>query len=104
MDKYYSRKDVQEELVRVSKNREIQVWLNDIRGKRPDSVSFTGDVNSLYKQGMTSFHISVERWKDPLRLKPGMTKKELDDLRSGFDLLLDIDSKYLEYSRITTEL
>ena len=101
---YYSRKDVQEELLRISKNREVQIWINDIRGKRPEIINFLGDVNSLVRDGMTSLHISVERWKDPLRLKSGMSKKELDDLRLGFDLLLDLDSKHLEYSKITAEL
>lgn len=101
---YYARKDVQEELLRISKNREVQIWINDIRGKRPEIINFLGDVNSLVRDGMTSLHISVERWKDPLRLKSGMSKKDLDDLRLGFDLLLDLDSKYLEYSRITAEL
>ncbi|MBS3155442.1 hypothetical protein J4404_03005, partial [Candidatus Woesearchaeota archaeon] len=101
---YYSRKDVQEELLRISKNREVQIWINDIRGKRPEIINFLGDVNSLVRDGMTSLHISVERWKDPLRLKSGMSKKELDDLRLGFDLLLDLDSKHLEYSKVTAEL
>ena len=101
---YYSRKDIQEELFRISKNREVQIWINQIRGKRPEVINYLGDVNSLVRDGMTSLHISVERWKDPLQLKAGMSKKELDELRLGFDLLLDIDSKYLEYSKITAEL
>lgn len=101
---YYNRKDIQNELLRISKNREIQIWINQIRGKRPEVINYTGDITSLIRDGMTSLHISVERWKDPLQLKSGMTKKELDDLRIGFDLLLDIDSKYLEFSKITAEL
>ncbi|MBS3163416.1 hypothetical protein J4427_01885 [Candidatus Woesearchaeota archaeon] len=104
MYKHYSRKDVQEELLRVSKNREIQVWNKDVCGKRPDSVNYIGDISALLRQGMTSFHISVERWKDPLQLRSGMSKRELDELRLGFDLILDIDCKKWEYSRITAEL
>lgn len=101
---YYVRKDIQEELLRISKNREVQIWINQVRGKRPEVINYLGDVNSLIREGMTSLHISVERWKDPLQLKAGMSKKELDSLRLGFDLLLDIDSKYLDYSKITAEL
>ena len=33
-----------------------------------------------------------------------MTRAQLDELRTGWDLLIDIDSKYLDYSKIATEL
>src|SRR3990172_103628 len=33
-----------------------------------------------------------------------MTEKQLNELRIGWDLLLDIDSKYLDYSKIMAEL
>ncbi|MDD5649971.1 MAG: hypothetical protein PHF86_06050 [Candidatus Nanoarchaeia archaeon] len=101
---YYNRKDIQNELLKISKNREVQIWINQIRGKRPEVINYTGDINSLVRDGMTSLHVSVERWKDPLQLKSGMTKKELDELRLGFDLLLDIDSKCLDYSKLTADL
>ena len=101
---YYSRPDVQREIVRIAKDREIQVWFGSIRGKRPEVLNFTGDLKDLIKQGVTSFHISEERWRDPLLLKPGMNKKDLDELRIGWDLILDLDGKDFELSRITTEL
>src|SRR3989344_5443536 len=101
---YYSRKDVKEEFLRIAKDREVQAWFNDIRGKRPDTINFTGDIQELIRRGMSSFHVSVERWNDPLKLKPSMSKSELDELRNGWDLLIDIDSKNLEFSKIAAEL
>lgn len=101
---YYSRKDVQGEFLRLAKDREVQAWFNDIRGRRPDVVNFLGDISELVRKGMSSFHVSVERWNDPLKLKSGMSKRELDELRLGWDLVIDIDSKNLEFSKITAEL
>ncbi len=101
---YYSNEKIINALYEASKDREVQIWINDLRGKRPDSVNFVGDVLAFIKQGMTSMHISVERWKDPMKLRTGMTKAELDSLRKGWDLILDIDCKDLEVSKVTAEL
>lgn len=101
---YYFRKDILKHLVNISKGREIQVWFGDIRGRRPDSVNFEEDVREFIKKGMTSFHVSEERWNNPLLLRPGMLKRELDELRKGWDMIIDIDCKDFEYSKITAEL
>ena len=101
---FYSRSDIQEELIKISKNREFAAKFGENFGKRPDTIGFKKDIYELARQGATSFHISEERWADPLRLKAGMSKKELDDLRIGWDFLIDIDSKNLEYSKICAKL
>ena len=101
---YYSRKDVQKELLRLANGREVQAWFGEIRGRRPEIVNFEGDVRDLIKQGMTSFHVSEERWKDPLSLEAGLNKRQLDELRQGWDTLIDIDSKNLELSKFCAEL
>jgi DNA-directed RNA polymerase subunit RPC12/RpoP len=102
---FYSRKDIQKEMLRVAKNREIAVKYGDKGfGKRPDILQFPGDIVDLARSGVTSFHISEERWSDPLQLKTGMTKKQLDDLRTGWDLIIDLDCKNLEYSKIAAHL
>lgn len=102
---YYLRKDIQAQIVKIAKNREVGIVYSDRGfGKRPDTLQFENDISELAKQGVTSFHISEEHWKNPLLLKSGMTKKELDSLREGWDLILDIDSKYLEYSKVAALL
>ncbi len=101
---FYSRKDIQKEIVRAAKDREIAVKFGDKGfGKRPDIIQYESDVIELAKQGVTSFHASEERWINPLELKPGMSKKQLDDLRKGWDFIIDIDCKFIEYSKITAD-
>ncbi len=102
---FYSRRDIQKEIVFNSKDREVAVKFSDKGfGKRPDVLQFESDVLEFAKQGATSFHISEELWHNPLELEAGMTKKQLDEIRKGFDLILDIDCPDLEYSKITTYL
>lgn len=102
---YYSRKDVQKAIFSFSLNREIAPsYMMESFGKRPDSFQYIGDVFELVKKGATSFHCSEELWQDPLKISTGMTEKQVNELRIGWDLLLDIDSKYLDYSKIMAEL
>ncbi|MBT4334645.1 hypothetical protein HOD61_02405 [archaeon] len=102
---YYSRRDIQKELLSSAKDREVAVRFKDGGfGRRPDTLQFETDILEFAKQGVTSFHISEERWVDPLDLKTGMNRKQLDELRSGWDLVLDIDSPEVKYSKILSEL
>lgn len=98
---YYSRTEIKKEIVFNAQNREVAVRYGDGGfGRRPDSIQYDNDVLDLAKKGASSFHISEEHWVDALKLKPGMTKRELDELRSGWDLVLDIDCEELEDSKI----
>lgn len=102
---YYSRKDVQEAIVQETKNKEVAVRFGEKGyGKRPDVLLYPRDVFELAKQGATSFHVSEEIWRNPLELKSGSARKELDELRLGWDLLIDIDSQFYEYNKICAEL
>ena len=101
---YYSRPDVQKAIFSFSSNREVVPRYFEGFGKRPDSLQYYGDVFELIKKGATSLHCSQELWQEPLSLVTGMNEKQLNELRVGWDLLLDIDSKYLDYSKILAEL
>ena len=101
---YYSRADVQKIIFEFSKNREICPRYFESFGKRPDSFQYIGDIFELVKKGATSFHCSEELWSDPLRIVTGMNEQQLNELRIGWDLLIDIDSKYIEYSKISAQL
>jgi DNA primase catalytic subunit len=101
---YYSNPEIQKAIFEFSKNREICPRYFEGFGKRPDSFQYQGDVFELVKKGATSFHCSEELWSDALKLSTGMKEKEQDDLRIGWDLLIDIDSKYIDYSKITAQL
>lgn len=103
--KYYKRKEIQEAILENAENREIAIKFGDNGfGKRPDVLKYPGDVLELVKQGATSFHASEELWKNPLLLDPMMKKKEIDDLRSGWDLIIDIDCEVWEYSKLAAYL
>lgn len=88
---YYSRPDVQEAIFEFSKDREISPRYFDGFGKRPDSFQFKGDIFGLVKKGATSFHCSEELWENPLEIQTGMSEKEANEIRKGWDLLIDID-------------
>ncbi len=101
---YYSRKEIQEEIVFNAKDREAVARFNEIFSKRPDILRHPADVMELAKKGATSFHASEELWKNPLQLVPSLNKSELDELRIGWDLILDIDCAFFEYSKIAADL
>jgi DNA primase catalytic subunit len=100
---YYSRKDIQKAIFSFSGNREVVPRYFEGFGKRPDSFQYEGDIFELVRKGATSFHCSEELWKNPMKIFTGMTEKQLNEQRAGWDLLLDIDSKYLDYSKIMAE-
>jgi DNA primase catalytic subunit len=101
---YYSRSDVKTALFNFAKNRECIPRFYEGFGKRPDSFQYEGDISEYVRRGATSFHCSEEIWQDPLEISTEMNRKEFDELRIGWDLLLDIDSPYLEYSKIFADL
>ncbi len=102
---YYSRKDVQKAIFDFSKNREIAPsFMMENFGKRPDSFQYQGDIFNLVKKGATSFHSSEELWRDPLEISTDLNREQLNEIRSGWDLLFDIDSKYLDYSKVLAKI
>lgn len=100
---YYKRSDIQNEIMMSSKNREVGVMFNDKFGKRPDAISFQGDVMEFAKKGATSFHFSEELWKDPMQIKNDMDKREVNNLRIGWDLVLDVDFEIWEITKIIAD-
>ncbi|MBW2977046.1 hypothetical protein KY347_06385 [Candidatus Woesearchaeota archaeon] len=101
---YYKRRDVQEEMIRNAENREVAVRYNDKFGERPDVLNNPNDVLELAKQKATSFHASEELWSNPLQLSANMKKQDIESLRIGWDLVLDIDCSFYEYSKIAADL
>lgn len=103
--KYYKRLDIQKAIVEAAEDKEIAVSYGGTGyGKRPDTLIYPRDVIEAVKAGATSFHCSEELWRNPLQITTGMKSQEYDDLRKGWDLILDIDCKELEYSKIAADL
>ncbi|MFH1451863.1 MAG: DNA primase small subunit domain-containing protein [archaeon] len=102
---YYARKDVQQAMLEFCKNREtIANFNNKFFAKRPDCFDYPGDIFLSAKKGATSFHCSEELWENPLDIKTDMTPKQYNEIKIGWDLLIDIDSKYMDYSKIAAKL
>ncbi|MEK6820221.1 MAG: hypothetical protein AABX71_00740, partial [Nanoarchaeota archaeon] len=97
---YYSRKDVQEAIFSFCRRRETIARHMDNFGSRPDTIEYPSDIVQQIKRGFTSFHCSEELWQDALKLSTELKPEQLDELREGWDLLIDIDSRYLDYSKI----
>ncbi|MFH1181874.1 MAG: DNA primase small subunit domain-containing protein [Candidatus Woesearchaeota archaeon] len=101
---YYKREDIQKTMVEHAKNKEVAVRFNDQFGKRPDVLNYPRDILEFAKQGATSFHASEELWSNPMQLNPMMQKSEIEALRTGWDLVLDIDCQFIEYSKVAADL
>jgi len=102
---FYKRKDIQDAIISYSKDREVCVMYGlQNFGKRPDVLNYPRDIIELVKQNATSFHISEESWANPLKLSSELKRNQLDELRKGWDLVLDIDCPWLEYSAIAGSL
>lgn len=96
---YYSRKDILNYLFKFSNQREVSPRYFEGFGKRPDSFQYPSDILSLVKKGATSFHCSEELWQDPLLISTELSQEELKNLRIGWDLIIDIDCNWIDYSK-----
>ena len=102
---FYKRIDVQRALLEQAQGKEVSInFNNQYFSKRPDALFAEGDVLEFAKKKATSFHCSEELWQNPLHIKTGMSKKEIDEIRTGWDLILDIDCPYWPLSKLITHL
>ncbi|MEK6935744.1 MAG: hypothetical protein AABW67_03075 [Nanoarchaeota archaeon] len=101
---YYSIPEIKNAIFEFSKNRECVPRYFEGFGKRPDTFQYDSEILEQVRKGATSFHCSEELWENPLDISTSLKEKQLNELRTGWDLLLDIDSPYLEYSKIYADL
>jgi hypothetical protein len=104
--KHYLNPVVQKEMLSVAKDREVVGSIEDGSYlKRPDILSYPKDLEERVKTGAVAFHCSVERWSQPMQLSTALKPEELDNLRKGFDFIIDIDSKFkLEHAAIAAKV
>ncbi|MFT4250502.1 MAG: hypothetical protein ACMXYD_04020 [Candidatus Woesearchaeota archaeon] len=100
---YYKRADIREAMAALCRNKEVAVRYGEGFGKRPDVVIYDSDILSFAQKKATSFHITEETWTNPLQLTAGMRSSELNDLRIGWDLVIDVDFPVWEATRIITD-
>lgn len=88
---YYAREDVADAIVKNGSGREVAGrFITGQYDSRPNVIQFPSDVVQMARRGITSFHYSVEHWSNPMALATG---EDYSGLRTGWDLVLDIDSK-----------
>lgn len=102
--KHYKRRDIQEAIVQQAQQKEVSVRYDEQFGRRPDILLYPREILELALQNATSFHGSEELWENALSLSSNLSRKELDSLRVGWDLVLDIDCAILDYSKIAADL
>ncbi len=103
--RHYKRREVQQAMVMAAAGREVAVRFGERGfGKRPDALVYPNDVLEFAKQGATSFHVSEEHWENVSLLAPSMKKEELDRIRTGWDLVLDVDCPDWRLSKIISWL
>ncbi|MCB1084411.1 MAG: hypothetical protein KDK61_08880, partial [Simkania sp.] len=86
-------------------DKEVSVMFGPEKfGKRPDVLTYENDVLELAKKKASSFHCSEELWHNPLNIVTGMKRHELDELRKGWDFILDVDCPDWEFSKLITHL
>ena len=90
---YYSQEEILGKIFKDCKGREISSSLsNGSFISRPNVVIYPRDIVEMVRRGSVSFHGSVEHWKNPMQLDTKLSVEELNDLRTGWDLIIDIDS------------
>ncbi len=97
---YYSREDVKNFIFNFSKGREVTgVFRSGGFSQRPNVIQYSDDIPAMVKTGIIEFHGSLEHWSQPMNLK----SDNQDKLRTGWDLILDIDCKLFEHGKIASE-
>jgi hypothetical protein len=101
---YYSNQGVQKALLKFALDREVIPRYFEGFGKRPDTLVYMDDIMGLVNKGATSFHASEEIWLDPLKIDSDSGVEGMNSLRKGWDLLIDVDSPFLDCSKVATRL
>ncbi|MDA1196832.1 MAG: hypothetical protein O2779_02620 [Nanoarchaeota archaeon] len=101
---HYKRRDIQEAMVLDAQDKEVGIRYGVGFGKRPDMLQYPSDILECAKNGATSFHTSEERWSNPLQIHSEIKPRDLEDLRIGWDLVIDIDCKFVAYTMIAADL
>ena len=86
---YYTQDKISNAILKNSKDREVAgaLWSGNY-DKRPNIIQYKSDIENMVNKGVTSFHFSVEHWKNAMQLD----NKEYEKLRKGWDLIIDLDS------------
>ncbi|KHO48008.1 MAG: hypothetical protein QT00_C0001G0020 [archaeon GW2011_AR5] len=99
---YYSDERIAKLILEGAKNREVAgAFWDGSYDKRPNILQYPTDIVQMVRKGVTSFHLSVEHWSNPMAI----TSENYEKLRTGWDMIIDIDSKLgVDESKIAAKL
>ena len=99
---YYSNEKIIAQLLSGAREREVAGALWDGRyDQRPNILQYASDITQMVRKGVSSFHYSVEHWSNAMAL----AGENYERLRTGWDLLIDIDSKLgLDESKLAADM
>jgi hypothetical protein len=100
--KYYKQENIRKAIANQCRNKEVAVRYGKGFGKRPEIIIYDRDVQSFAQKKATSFHVSEETWSNPSQLDTGLRRLELDDLRVGWDLIIDVDFPIWQATKLIT--
>lgn len=100
---WYKRPEVRAAMIEGAIKKEIGVRFGDSFGKRPDALEYDQEILDAAQRGATSFHASEELWSNPRSIETGMNKQATNDIRIGWDLVLDVDFTNFEATKRITE-
>ena len=87
---YYSDGQIAGQILAGAKGREVAgAFWDGSYDKRPNILQYPTDIVQMVRKGVTSFHLSVEHWSNPMAI----TSENYEKLRTGWDMIIDIDSK-----------
>jgi len=93
---YYARDDVNSALLSLARDREtVGVFRNGSFDTRPNVILTRNDILLMARGGVLEFHCSLERWSNVMSLR----SDNYESLRSGWDLVLDLDCKDVEHGK-----
>ncbi len=99
---WYKRPEVRKAMLLGARDKEIGVRYGEGFGKRPDALEYEDEILQNVQRGATSFHASEELWTNPRSIETGMSKERTHELRTGWDLILDIDFTDFEATKRIT--
>ena len=99
---WYKRTEVRAAMLLGARNKEIGVRYGDGFGKRPDALEYEQEILEAVQRGATSFHASEELWLNPRAIETGMNKERTHELRTGWDLVFDVDFTNFEATKRIT--
>ena len=107
---YYKKREIQKALLEACTDKEVgmRFELSDISTAkgymiRSEVLTTPFEIFEFAKKGASSFHVSEERWTNAREFAKPLTQKQINELRKGWDLIIDVDFKIWEATKLIVD-